>query len=102
MRSMMPKVLLAAFLALLAFAAPARAAQCGGDFNAFLAAMAREAQAAGISQAVIQNAFAGVVQDQAVLNFDRRQHATFRQSFEQYTATRVTQARITRGKQMLA
>jgi lytic murein transglycosylase len=101
MRFAMLRLLLAAVFSL-SILAPARAAQCGGDFNQFLAAMAREAQAAGISQSVIQNAFAGVVQDQAVLSFDRRQHATFRQSFEQYTATRVTQARITRGKQMLA
>ena len=102
----MPKFLLALFLSLLAFAAPGfvmrtSAAPCGGDFNAFLAAMAREAQAAGVSSGVIQSAFAGVAQDQAVLSFDRRQHATFRQSFEQYSSTRVTQARITRGRQML-
>src|SRR5258707_769032 len=101
MRSMMRRLALAAFLSLLAFATPARAAQCGGDFNGFLAAMAREAQAAGVSSGVIQSAFAGVAQDQAVLSFDRRQHATFRQSFEQYSSTRVTQGRITRGRQML-
>src|SRR3954467_510328 len=101
MRSTMPKFLLAALLSLLAFVAPASAAQCGGDFNAFLAAMAREAQAAGVSPGVIQSAFAGVAQDQAVLSFDRRQHATFRQSFEQYSSTRVTQGRIIRGRQML-
>jgi lytic murein transglycosylase len=81
--------------------APARAAQCGGDFNTFLAAMEREAQAAGVSRAVIDSAFAGVTQDQAVLSFDRRQRGTFRQSFEQYTSTRVNQGRITRGRQML-
>jgi len=96
----MPRLFLAA-LSSLVLSAPAQAAQCGGDFNSFLAAMGREAQAAGVSPAVIQSAFAGVAQDQAVLSFDRRQHATFRQSFEQYSSTRVTASRVSRGKQML-
>ena len=67
----------------------ALAAQCGGDFNAFLATMSREAQAQGVSRAVIDQAFAGVTQDQGVLSFDRRQRGTFRKSFEEYVATRV-------------
>jgi lytic murein transglycosylase len=92
---------LAAFLLCLTLAAPARAAQCGGDFSAFLAAMAREAQAAGVSRAVIDNALAGVTQDLAVLSFDRRQRGTFRQSFEQYASTRITAGRIKRGREML-
>jgi len=74
------------------------AAQCGGEFNGFLAAIARDAQAQGISRAVIDSAFAGVSPDPAVLAFDRRQHGTFRQSFERYAATRVTPARIKRAK----
>src|SRR4051794_16580776 len=93
------------WLAVLVFplllAAPAYAAQCGGDFHAFLNAMGREAQSAGVSRAVIDNAFAGVSQDQAVLAFDRRQRGTFRQSFEQYASTRVTAGRISKGRQML-
>ena len=93
--------MLAAILCTLLIAAPARAAQCGGDFNAFLGAMAREAAAAGISREVIASAFAGVTQDPAVLAFDRRQHGTFRKSFEDYAATRVTASRITRGTQMM-
>jgi lytic murein transglycosylase len=83
------------------FAAPAHAAQCGGDFRSFLAAMSRDAQAAGISRGVIDQAFAGVTQDQKVLAFDRRQRGTFRKTFEQYAATRVTAGRINRGRQML-
>jgi lytic murein transglycosylase len=93
---------LAILLCTLLLAVPARAAQCGGDFNTFVAAMSREAQAAGISQGVIQNSFAGVMQDHEVLRFDRRQRSTFSKSFEQYAATRVTAGRIQRGKQMLA
>ncbi len=83
------------------FAASAPAAQCGGDFSAFIAATSREAAAAGISHAVIGNAFAGVTPDPAVLAFDRRQHGTFRMSFEHYAATRVTAGRIKRGKELL-
>jgi lytic murein transglycosylase len=93
---------LLAVLSLLLLSLPAQAAQCGGDFNAFLSQMAREAQAAGVSPPVIAQAFAGVTQDQAVLAFDRRQHGTFTQSFEQYAGTRVSAVRVSRGKQILA
>jgi lytic murein transglycosylase len=77
---------------------PVRAAQCGGDFHQFVASMSREAAAAGVSQMVISNAFAGVTQDQSVLSFDRRQRGTFRKSFEEYAATRVGAGRINGGK----
>jgi lytic murein transglycosylase len=80
---------------------PALAARCGGDFNAFVQSMATEAAAAGISQEVISQAFAGVTQDMAVLNFDRRQRGTFRKTFEQYVSTRVGPGRINIGRQML-
>jgi lytic murein transglycosylase len=92
---------LAALSSLLLFAAPAGAAKCGGDFNAFLSAMGREAAAAGVSQAVIDSAFAGVTLDPAVLAFDRRQRGTFRKSFEEYAATRVIPARLKRARQLM-
>jgi lytic murein transglycosylase len=82
-------------------AAPASAARCGGDFNAFLSAMAREATAAGISRRVIESAFAGLTPDSRVLAFDRRQRGTFRKTFEQYAATRVVPARIRRAKRLM-
>jgi len=97
----MPMRPLAILLLTLLFAAPAHAARCGGDFNAFLDAMAREAQGQGVSRAVIDQAFAGVTQDQKVLAFDRRQRGTFRKSFEDYAATRVTVPRIKRGRQLM-
>ena len=84
-----------------ALSTPTFAARCGGDFNAFVAAMSQEAAAAGISQGVISQAFAGVTQDQAVLSFDRRQRGTFNKTFEQYVSTRVGAGRIKMGKQML-
>ena len=51
---------------------------------------------------MIDGAFAGVSPDPAVLAFDRRQHGTFRKSFERYTATRVIPARINRARRLMA
>src|SRR5512143_2356115 len=97
----MPRLIASIFFVLL-LAAPARAAQCGGDFNAFLSAMGRDAQAAGVSRSVIDQAFAGVTLDQAVLSFDRRQRGMFHaKSFEVYAATRVIPARIKRAKGLM-
>jgi lytic murein transglycosylase len=92
---------LAILFSLLSLAAPAAAAQCGGDFGTFLAAMGREAQAAGVSRSVIDSAFAGVSIDPAVLSFDRRQRGTFRKSFEEYASTRVIPARIKRAQGLM-
>src|SRR3984885_3921415 len=89
-------------LVLLLLAAPARAAPCGGDFNAFLAAVARDAQGQGVSRGVIDQAFAGLTPDPAVLAFDRRQRGMFHaKSFEEYAATRVIPARITRARKLM-
>jgi lytic murein transglycosylase len=98
----MTRVRLTALLYILLLAAPAHAAQCGGDFRTFVNAMSREAAAAGISRGVIDQALSGVSQDMNVLSFDRRQHATFRKSFEAYAATRVTAGRIKSGRVMLS
>jgi lytic murein transglycosylase len=86
----------------LLLAAPANAAPCGGDFNAFLSAMARDATAAGVSRGVIDTAFAGLTIDPGVLAFDRRQRGTFRKSFEEYSATRVTAPRLKRARALMA
>lgn len=91
----------AAVVASLLLATPALAAQCGGDFRTFVNNMGREAQAAGVSPSVVNAALSGVTQDQAVLNFDRRQRGTFNKTFEQYVATRVGAGRIKTGKAML-
>src|SRR5256885_1206836 len=98
--SMLPRLLAMLFCTLLV-ATPAGAATCGGDFNVFLAGMARDAAAAGISRTVVESAFAGVTLDPAVLVFDRRQRGTFRKTFEEYAATRVIPARIKRAKGLM-
>ena len=90
-------VLFAAVLA----ATPALAARCGGDFQTFVRNISAEAAAAGISQDVIASALGGVTQDMAVLAFDRRQRGTFRKTFEEYVATRVTAGRISGARAML-
>jgi lytic murein transglycosylase len=99
----MRRLLAVLLLALLAtpVASPASAAQCGGDFQSFLAQISREAQGQGVSGAVVSQAFAGLSIDPNVLSFDRRQRGTFRKTFEEYAATRVTQGRITRGRQLI-
>ena len=86
---------------LLLFTTQTYAAQCGGDFKAFIAAMAREAEATGISPAVTGQAFAGVTQDQRVLAFDRAQRSTFQRTFEDYASTRITGGRISRARQLM-
>ncbi len=86
----------------LVLALPASAAQCGGDFNAFIAAMGREAQAAGVSRSTIDQAFAGITIDPNVLAFDRRQKGMFHaKSFEEYSSTRVIPARIKRAQGLM-
>src|SRR5215475_14231390 len=86
----------------LLLAAPALAAPCGGDFSAFLAAIARDAQGQGVSRAVTEQALAGLTADPAVLAFDRRQRGMFHsKSFEEYAATRVIPARISRARRLM-
>jgi lytic murein transglycosylase len=98
----MRKLLLAVVVGTSIAAGPAFAAKCGGDFNAFVASISAEAAAAGVSPGVTGQAFAGVTEDAAVLNFDRRQRYTFNKSFEQYVSTRVGAGRINGGRAMLA
>lgn len=88
-------------LAILPFSTPSFAARCGGDFNGFLAGMAADAQASGISSGVASAALTGVTEDGTVLAFDRRQRYTFNKTFEQYVSTRVGPGRINGGRAML-
>src|SRR5512146_1480846 len=90
------------FLLSLLLSVPAHAARCGGDFNTFIAGVSRDAQAQGVSQAVIGQALAGVTLDQNVLAFDRRQRGMFHaKSFEEYARTRVIPPRIKRANTLM-
>jgi len=94
----MRSMILAAVLA--ASASPALAASCGGDFDAFIAAFAREAAAQRISQRTIAAALAGLAPDPQVIALDRRQ-GVFRQSFEQFALPRID-ARLAKAQRLLA
>ncbi len=65
--------------------------------------MAREAQSAGVSRAVVAQAFAGLSPDQRVLAFDRRQAHAFRRegNFEVFIKTRVGTARVNRAAKLM-
>ena len=97
----MPIFRLVLVLAAVLAASLAFAARCGGDFQAFVRNISAEAAAAGISQDTISRALGGVTQDAGVLAFDRRQRGTFRKTFEEYVATRVTPGRISGARAML-
>jgi len=79
---------------------PASAAECGGDFQTWLAGFEREAAAQGISQHTITSALAGVAPDPNVISRDRRQ-GVFRQSFEQFSGRMVSADRLGKGAALL-
>lgn len=90
----------AAFVFFLVLASgPASAQQT--DFAGWLDGLKREARTAGISQATIETALAGVVPIERVIELDRRQ-PEFTQTFWAYLDKRVTAERIERGRSLLA
>src|SRR5215472_7237454 len=92
-------LLLTYLLALPAFAAPADAAPCGGDFGSWLQGVKQEAAGKGISQATIQSALGGVSYDPNIISRDHAQ-GVFRQSFDQF-AGRMVPPRLARGRRMM-
>jgi lytic murein transglycosylase len=82
-------------------AAPALAAACGGNFDVWLQGFAQEAAAQGVSQWTISSALAGLSPDPRVLSLDRTQHTTFGQSFEQFSAKRVTAYSVQKGQSLM-
>ena len=99
-RAVTPVVLLfTCLLAVPAFAAPADAAPCGGDFSNWLQGVKQEAAGKGISQATIQSALGGVSYDPGIIARDHAQ-GVFRQSFEQFSG-RMVPPRMARGRRMM-
>ncbi len=80
-------------------AAPAAQAESAG-FPAWLAGLRQEAASRGISQQVMDEAFAGVTPDQKVLDLDKSQ-PEFTLTFAQYASRTVTAERIGRGRELL-
>lgn len=79
-------------------ALPALAAQCGGDFDAWVATFQREAVGKGISQRTAA-ALSNVTPDPQVLALDRRQ-GHFKRSFEEFGLPRINQ-RIGKAKSLM-
>ena len=76
-------------------------AQATGSFEAFVVGMRREAQAAGVSAAILNRAFAGIRPNERVLELDRRQ-AEFTVSWEAYRDGRLSAARVDAGRRAYA
>ena len=90
--------------ALSAVSRPALAQAQGGqagDFGAFLATVRVDARRAGISDAVIAQAFAGIHPNRKVIELDQRQ-PEFTQTWAQYRDSRLSDARITAGRSVYA
>jgi lytic murein transglycosylase len=77
---------------------PARAAQCGGDFNAFLDTFRGEAAAQGIPASVLA-ALDGLTPNPQVIALDRRQ-GVFKQTFEQFANHRIAE-HLAKGQRMM-
>ena len=82
-----------------AFAAPASAAPCGGNFATWLQGVKQEAAAQGVSQRTIQSALGTVSYDPGIIARDHAQ-GVFRQSFDQF-AGRMVPPRLARGRRLL-
>lgn len=77
-------------------APPAFAAPCGGDWGAFLDAMATEARAAGASDVAVGAFLDGARQDPKVLKADRSQ-GVFRKTFLDFSQSLISKSRIQNG-----
>jgi lytic murein transglycosylase len=91
-------------LTLLAAIASARAAACGNDgsgFEAWLADFKSKAAAQGLSPATLASALSDVSYDPNVVRLDRSQRS-FKLSFEEFYARRVSDSLIRRGQRWLA
>jgi len=89
----------AAFVALVGFASPLRAAQV--DFQTWLAQLRAEALTKGISNATLDKALKGVQPNPKIIELDRKQ-PEFTQTFWRYMEPRITDARIANGQVKLS
>jgi lytic murein transglycosylase len=80
----------------LGLAGPLAAAPCGGDFDEWLAEVAREAAAQGISQRAISASLDGLTSDPAVIARDNHQ-GVFKQTFEQFSGRMISADRMRKG-----
>jgi lytic murein transglycosylase len=94
----MRRRIIASVLSLFLVPASASAAvPCGGDFGAFVNAMAAEAVRQGYDAALVQQFFSGVRQDPSVIRADRAQ-GIFQRPFTDFSRRLISQNRIDNGK----
>ena len=79
-----------------AFVAPVHAAQCGGDFSAFLNGVRKEAVAQGISANAARRTVANARIDKKVLSRDRSQ-GVFKQTFLEFSKRSISGYRMQNG-----
>lgn len=78
--------------------------QCGATeqgFDGWMVSFRAYALSKGIGTTTVERALAGTLYDPAVIELDRSQKP-FKQSLAEFSARRVTRARIARGKRVLA
>ncbi|MGC1503232.1 MAG: lytic murein transglycosylase [Sulfitobacter sp.] len=87
------------FLLSLVFAglAHSAAAECGGSFSSFIGGLKSEAVANGFAQPTVDTFFAGIRQDPAVLQADRKQ-GVFQLPFVDFSRRLISDDRIKRGR----
>ncbi len=96
--SLFPRLISAALFGLFASQSFAQSAPCGGNFNAFMQRVAREASAQGLPQDAINAVVSVARQDPKVLRFDRAQ-GVFRQTFLEFSQRAISSSRLRIGAQ---
>lgn len=86
-----------ALLLSLALASPAAAAPCGGDFGAFLEALAAEAVTQGLPADATARFLAGAAPDPRVLKADRAQ-GVFRKPFLEFSQSLISKNRLEKAR----
>ena len=98
------RVASAAIAIAIAGAPAAQAAQCGNDgagFSAWLEGFKSRAASQGMSAGTINQTLNGIAYDRNVIRLDRNQKS-FKLSFDQFYARRVSPQLISRGRQKMA
>ncbi len=75
----------------------AQAAQCGGDFGAFVKGLKREAVAQGHSRSIANRFFKSVAHDPSVIRRDRAQ-GIFKSTFTEFSRKVISQNRMDHGR----
>ncbi len=87
----------AAFLLAASLATGAAAAECGGDFGAFVKGLKAEAVAQGNDPATVERFFASVRHEPRVIKADRGQ-GIFRKTFIEFAQTLISKNRLDHGR----